>query len=101
MKNEIYEEGRLAKMRKKEPVIVIDDLRYSNEADLVRELGGVIYEIKRPRGIKEELGYKIKKAFGLVHASERGIDRKYIKATIINDGTIEDLQNKVRELTGF
>jgi hypothetical protein len=65
--------------------IVIDDLRFNNEAELVKGLGGIIILIKRD-------GYT---SDG--HASEKGIDRKYVDITINCSGTVEDLQKLVLE----
>jgi len=64
-------------------IIIIDDLRFNNEAELIKKWEGIIIEIIRP-------GYN-----GDNHKSEQGIDKIFINYTIENDGTIEELKNKV------
>jgi len=62
--------------------IVVDDVRFANESDIVREMGGVVIEIKRPDLFMSEGG----------HASEAGLagEPDYV---ITNDGTLDDLQS--------
>jgi hypothetical protein len=69
--------------------VVIDDIRFDNERKMVEELGGEVYYIIRDN-------FKINSE----HASENSLcenefDKKYI---IHNDGSIEDLNQKIREL---
>lgn len=60
--------------------LVITDVRYDNEAEYIRSIGGVIWEITRA-GI-ERIN---------THASEQGIDRHLIHMTLTNDGTLQEL----------
>lgn len=63
--------------------VVVDDLRFPNEADLVRDLGGEIYKVFRPQV-----------AVTSDHPSERfdfGFD-----GYIANAGSVPDLQDFVR-----
>lgn len=64
-------------------VITIDDLRYSNEAEMLKELDAMIIRINRP-------GYGSSN-----HESEKGIPDIYIDRTICNNGTLLELKEKV------
>lgn len=60
--------------------VVIDDLRFENEAEWVLSQGGIIIEIQRK-------GYTLgwfKKLFA--HKSEKGIPENYIGMSILNNG---------------
>lgn len=62
---------------------VITDCRFDNEAALVRELGGIVVEIRRP---------------GLVpsaHVSDKGVEPDIV---LDNDGTMPEFANKVGRL---
>ena len=65
--------------------IVVDDIRYNNEAKFIKDKGGIIIKVDRPA---PELR-KVPK-----HSSENGIDDKYIDFTIANDSTLYDLRQK-------
>lgn len=72
--------------------IVITDVRYKNEIDWIKSLGGKVILVARP-------GYgpandEEKKSFGEI--LNRGL--KQIDHTIINDGTIHNFKEKVRLL---
>lgn len=68
---------------------VIQDLRFPNEADRIKELGGVIWEVQRPSLHAID-----------THISEVPLDRSYIDKVIVNDGTVKDLLVNVHsELT--
>jgi len=67
-------------------VIAIDDCRFDNEPELVKELGGIVIEILRPGCVPDG------------HASEQGISPYLIDKQIMNDGTIEQLKEKVLSL---
>jgi hypothetical protein len=67
--------------------IVVDDVRFPNEAESIYRLGGKLIRIERP---------------GLVvdtqHESERHISSLECPYTLINDGTVEQLGTKVLAL---
>jgi dephospho-CoA kinase len=67
--------------------LVITDVRFNNEADWVRSMNGVIIHVDNPR---------IDPVSG--HSSEKGVERKENDIVLLNDGTLEDLQLKVREI---
>lgn len=64
---------------------VITDCRFQNEADLVRELGGVIVEVVRPGSA------------GSGHISDNRITPDW---TVGNDGTIQELSARIERLIG-
>jgi hypothetical protein len=63
--------------------VVVDDMRFSNELDLIRELGGEPVMIRRP-----DVKYQGD------HASEGALNGESMHC-LINDGAIEDLHNAV------
>ena len=66
--------------------IAVTDLRFYNEFDAIRERDGIIWRIERP-GVGPLND----------HASEtEATDYPHFTATILNDGSIEDLSEKVR-----
>lgn len=77
--------------------LLITDVRYPNEAKWIREKGGEIIRINRPR---TGLIGKMKDFFNIVpdkHPSEIALDNyKKFSAIIKNDGTVLDLIPKVR-----
>jgi len=75
-------------------IIFNDDCRFNNEAEVIRELDGTIIAIEssnKTRASRITLE-------GIEHASEKGIDSKYIDVTIYNDGTLMDLENQLTNL---
>lgn len=62
---------------------VFADVRFPNEADAIREAGGVLLRVVRP-GV----------APANAHASERALDDYLFDATIHNDGTLAELKEK-------
>lgn len=78
-------------------VIVISDARFSKEIDSVKEKfqSVISINVNRPNYVSE-LTDKEKK-----HATENGLDSyKNFDYEIINDGTLEELYNKVKEVAG-
>ncbi len=56
-------------------VVMVTDVRFDNEAKLIQNNQGFVISIERP-------GFEAEQ-----HASEKGIDPKYVALRIINDGT--------------
>jgi hypothetical protein len=74
--------------------VVCDDVRFDNEAQLVRKLGGIVVRIDRLNNqAHAHGGTGIKN-----HASEAGINADLIDATVFNHGTKEDYQNSLTTL---
>ena len=64
--------------------VVIDDVRFPNEAAMIRDLGGELWRIERP-GI----------AYDGDHSSEGGLEDITPDRVIVNDGTIAQLKEKI------
>lgn len=75
-------------------VIVCDDVRFDNEAEAVKALGGYVVKIFCSSNEK-----RIDTSTGIVqHKSEAGIDHKYVDYFIDNNGSLEDLARQVENL---
>jgi hypothetical protein len=70
------------------PGMVISDVRHENEAQWVRKLGGLIIHVNH--GKVEHTGDD--------HPSEAGIIRMPEDREIDNNGTLQDLQDQVKEI---
>lgn len=68
------------------PRVVITDVRFDNEAEFVKKLGGVVIQVERPCRITDE------------HISEKGVDRKLIDFFVFNDSSIPLLHRQVRDI---
>ena len=69
-------------------MVVADDVRFPNEAAMIKLLGGELWHIERP-GVPREHG----------HASEGSLDNyDGFDHFITNDGTIDELISKLREI---
>jgi hypothetical protein len=66
--------------------VVVDDVRFPQEAQLIEQLGGVMVEVLRPGGGSE--------AFA-AHASEGALRRWPFKAQLLNDGDLADLERSI------
>jgi hypothetical protein len=65
--------------------LVIPDVRFDNEACVIRERGGLLLEVVRP-GIDSVA----------THVSEAGVCPGLIHGTVMNDGTLEDIPANLR-----
>lgn len=68
--------------------VVVTDVRFQNEVDALRGLGGVIIKIERPGEPK------------MSHASEQ-VDDISADLVVVNDGSLEDFIAKVDELIQY
>jgi hypothetical protein len=68
--------------------VVMDDVRFANEAAMIQSFGGVVVRIERPGAGKPDSVD--------AHASER-MDFP-VDGVLMNDGTAEDLHAKLRDL---
>ena len=64
--------------------VVIDDVRFPNEAAMIRELGGELWRIERP-GVNYDGS----------HESEGALESIIPHHAIVNDGTIDQLKEKI------
>jgi dephospho-CoA kinase len=69
--------------------VVVEDIRFENELEVVKKINGFIIRIERP-------GNEIKSK----HESETALDGVKFETVIINDGTKENLFDVVRDLIG-
>jgi hypothetical protein len=73
--------------------LVVTDVRFPNEADAIREAGGVLVRIERPGvGPHTDPG-------GWVHESDVALDHYDFDVTVKNDGTIEELHDRLLSVT--
>ncbi|MEU2854168.1 hypothetical protein [Streptomyces syringium] len=69
---------------------VITDVRFPNEAEAIRERGGLVIQIVRPgQNLIAESG----------HSSETALAGWQFDATLVNDGSVERLRERLRALT--
>lgn len=67
--------------------VVVDDVRFENEAELVKKLGGVLWKVERPT------------AYESTHESEGSLKMyKGFDAVLQNDKSLEELELRVEEL---
>lgn len=71
------------------PNWIITDMRFPNELEAVEEREGITIRVTRPDLLSFET---------MLHPSETALDEAKFDYEIINDGTLEDLVEKVREI---
>lgn len=71
--------------KNKHACIVVTDVRFQNEVDAVRKMGGIVMRVNRP-SLKNDLD---------AHSSELEIDKLDVDIDIFNDSTVDDLRDKV------
>jgi dephospho-CoA kinase len=83
------------------PSWCITDMRFPNEYDAVKARGGITIGVKRPCFECNEI-YQHKmscsKSFQSEHPSETSLDNHKLDYEIINNGTIEELIEKVKQI---
>ena len=67
------------------PILAITDIRFDNEAQRVKDVGGEVWQVRRP-----DLGGQ-----GDGHISEAGVSDYLIDRVILNNGTLENLEWRV------
>jgi len=100
---------------RREVRVVVDDVRFPSEADLIRSFGGLMWMVERPRtrqDARHELRRRFSpkrflrspqqllpwKLFASLHPSEGGLNRyPCFDARLRNDGTIHELLQQVWE----
>jgi hypothetical protein len=75
---------------KEYPNWIITDLRFPNELDAVEKRHGITIRVTRP--------VEKSKNTAKLHSSETALDKAVFDYEIINDGTMEELVKKVREV---
>ena len=70
---------------------IITDARFENEADYIKKMGGILIRIEGdPAKVREN------STRDLTHASETSLDNYAFDLYIHNDGTLDDLRDKVK-----
>jgi hypothetical protein len=67
-------------------LIVISDVRFDNEAELIKKYGGIIIEIDRHTGLQDG------------HISEKGISRERINYQITNNNSITNYHGEIDKI---
>ena len=73
-------------LKKKYPNWIITDMRFENELEAVVKKGGITIRVVRPGTVVGN------------HPSETALDGFIMHYEIINDGTMEDLVDKVKDI---
>lgn len=85
---------QLAQIDFKGQNVAIDDVRFQDEAQMIRDLGGKVVHITgRSTQLRSEKEAE--------HESEKGLDIFWEDSVIDNSGSIEDLRRKIRELEAY
>ena len=71
-------------------IIVIDDVRFQNEAELIGNIGGILIKVIRPDLNEED-----------IHESETEMDQIEDSVTIFNDSTLENLTLAAKGIAQF
>jgi hypothetical protein len=71
------------------PNWIITDMRFPNEMEAVEEREGITIRVTRPDFLSFD---------AMLHSSETALDDAEFDYTIVNDSTIEDLVEKVKEI---
>lgn len=74
--------------------IITDDVRFPNEAAALKEVGGVLIKIVASEAVRAQRGEMINTS----HASEAGIPDADCDWIIDNNGSLYDLELKVKEI---
>lgn len=69
--------------------VLVPDVRFVNEAKHIKDKEGIIIKVQGD----EERSANVRD-----HASEKGISIRYVDHIIENDGTLEELEDKVKQL---
>jgi hypothetical protein len=73
--------------------IVVSDIRYSDEAKVISDLGGILIRINRNKTNKVEQNINIHN-----HKSEQSFNEINYDFVIDNNGTIEELEENIKNI---
>lgn len=82
--------GRKDLRKMKNPVLVITDVRFPNEASAILSAGGEVWRVRRTEADV--------KASTSSHASERPLASIYVSREVTNDGGFDDLRKEVERV---
>ena len=72
--------------------VICDDVRFNNEAAVIKELGGIVLNIS-----SSLTNNRINTKTGIIdHSSEKSVDSKYVQSYIENNGTEKEFDEKIR-----
>ncbi len=77
-------------------VVIADDIRFDNEAKLIKEMGGVVINVESSDEIRHARSPSTFE--GIDHASEQDISKELIDATIYNSEELYDLRKNIKYL---
>jgi len=80
------------------PNWIITDCRFPNELEAVKNKGGITIKVVRPHGYTNPDTGEYKEVPISYHSSEIALDDSKFDYTIYNDGTIDELIEKVRSI---
>jgi len=80
------------------PKWIITDMRFPNEMEAVKERKGITIRVVRPHGYTNPHTGEYKEMPLSYHSSETALDDSKFDYEIINNGEIEDLVEKVKEI---
>jgi hypothetical protein len=80
------------------PNWIITDMRFPNELDSVKSRGGITIRVNRGIRCKDGLSDITNRMIQEIHPSETALDNAIFDYTIDNNGTIEELIEKVKEI---
>ena len=97
--NALFADYRGPKMSEYNPSNwIITDMRFPNEMEAVKERKGITIRVVRPHGYTDPNTGIYKEMPLSYHPSETSLDDAKFNYEIINDGSIEDLIEKVRQI---
>ncbi len=82
----LFERQFMLQVKSGTQLVVIDDVRFDNEADMIKSLGGYVVQIEGRPGLTD------------LHASEAGISKNLITHTLHNHALLSDYLSEVRAL---
>ena len=85
-------------LEKEYPNWIITDMRFPNEMEAVEKRHGITIRVVRPHGYTDPNTGVYKEMPLSYHPSETSLDDAKFDYEIINDGTMEELVKKVREI---
>lgn len=68
-------------------LVCFADVRFDNEAKLIKDLGGIIIKVNRDSNKSSD-----------THRSEQGVSSDYIDYNVLNNGTIQDLHIQIDKI---
>lgn len=90
-KKEISNRGQYNSLFEVDELITCDDIRFDNEAEAIKALGGILVRIE-----SDKANQRIDTTSGIVnHPSEQGISEKYIDFTIENNDSIKEFEAQI------